>query len=768
MLTLTNPLAVALGNESYTVYRDDTNQTGPLRHEERRRLRFYLLPTKPSIALDVEGNPVFSLVVYRHDEERLTAAEAAEDVGGGILTFTVDLAVPENVFSQIYNRVKSIALGEDLSDANVDIEMAYVPFKEGKVEVAVAGERGEDTGAEREFVEGVVGSGSVAGVGAQSKAVMVKLTQAGASLMAQLEELRTLPINVQYELSFEHRLLGVTMNVWCDVTSSFSLVQELHHERVDEWGGYLSMSRSRGRVDKVTKVTEELVRSKNAGVEVTPATSEIEEETLLSLEKFGLDMLARELDKALLASPPPPELDRQWLEEFKQSYSNHFNFTLNRKMVLVQEFTPSANLSNVFQQGRFEELVTFVDLRTDFFSFLKVPIRVNADFTRLPLDSVTVTVSYKRQRVGGGGLEEVDSSFNFTDGAAIQTFLTFANRLRDVAYDWSATVHYKGSDRAYTFKRRDVRDDFLVVDVGALGMLDVDLGLGLVDLQRFPQAKVSCRYRSTALGRTVEKEFLFDEENQSAVWSEVIHEPWNGEYEVKVDWRTATNEILNGDWQPSNASRLKIDAPVPDQLEVTVVCSGNFDEGVDAIGQIAVSLRYRDPENNYTQEGRLIFTDDKQQQPWTIDLRNRERRDYEYRYAIIYKDGVVKNFPEDGSWLPGQPGFIAVGEKYTLEVDLYPTLLTFPPHAKVVQVNLSYDDPAHDIRERNTFVFSEDRKTPQVWRVRGADGGTKEYSYEVLYLAATGEVTSRPPVTQESEAIVIPPPAAPAPTPPSP
>lgn len=765
MLTLTNPLAVAVGNESYTVYRDDTNQTGRARRGETRRLRFYLLPREPAIALDADDNPIFSLVVYRRDEDRIDPAASAEDAGGGILTFTVDLGLTEEKFAQIQSRVKSIAVGEDEGDGDVEVELAYVPFTGGRVEVAVAGESGDPGAGEREFVESAIGTGKVSGVGGNRKAVMVKLTQAGAALMSQVGDLRTLPINVQYDLSFEHRLVGVTMTVWCDMESSYELIQTLHHETTDEWGGYLSMSRSRGRIDKVTSVTEELVRSKTAGVEVTPGTSQIEEETLVSLEKFGLDMLAKQLDQALEASPPPEELDRQWLEEFTQNYSTSFNFTLTRKSVLEQSYSPSANLNNVFQQGTFEDLVTFVDLRTAFFTFLKVPIRVNADFERLPLDSVTVTVRYRRQRVGGGGFEEKVDSFNFTSGSSIQTFLAFANRLSDVAYDWSATVHYRGSERNYTFDADGVSDEFLVIDVGQLGMLEVDLGLGLADLARFPQAKVSCRYRSGALGRTLEQSFLLTEENQTARWTEVIHEPWNGQYEVKVDWLTKQGEILPGRWQTSTDSRLRLDAPVPDQLEVIVVCTGNFKEGPDAIGQVAVSLRYRDEANDYTEEGRLVFTDAQQQQPWVVDLRNRELRDYEYRYSIIYKDGVVKSFPEDGGWLAGQPGFITVGEKYTLEVDLYPMLLTFPDHYKVVQVDLSYRDPAHGVDERDSFVFSADRKQPQTWRVRGADGGPKTYTYQVTYLAADGGMTRLDPVTQDAEAIVLPPLAAPAPAP---
>ena len=55
-----------------------------------------------------------------------------------------------------------------------------------------------------------------------------------------------------------------------------------------------------------------------------------------------------------------------------------------------------------------------------------------------------------------------------------------------------------------------------------------------------------------------------------------------------------------------------------------------------------------------------------------MDLRNRALRDYQYKYSIVYKDGVVKNFPEDGGWYKGDPGFVTVGEKYTLEVEMYP------------------------------------------------------------------------------------------------
>jgi hypothetical protein len=786
MLTMTNQLTI----EGFTVYQDDTDLVEKLLDSvedrprpvaevdadgnpvvvmrprrrgtggEERRRRFYVLPKAPTIAKDEQGNPIFSLIVYRRDEERIELGDTGEDVGGGILTFTAELTIPEETFKSIRQKLRSHVFGADASDPTLDVDLAVVPFLEGTVTVAVAGEMGGEEDAE--FVKNTVGTGKIGGVGGNRRAVMVRLSQAGAALMSQLEQLRTLPINLAYALSFEHRLLGVTMQVWCDMTSSFHLVQEVFNVKTDEEDdGYLGWGSRDVYENKIKSVAETMVRSKTAGVTVIPQSSQVDAETLASLEKFGLDMLNKEMEKAVVASPPPPEIDRRYIEKFFQDYANAFTFSLDRRMVLVQSFTPSANIDNVFQEGDFDELVAFVDLRTAFFTILKVPIRVNADFTKLPLDSVTVTVSYERQRFDGTGMEHRVDSFDFTDGSAIQTFVAFANSLADVRYDWWATVHYKGSPETYEIRRNNVTDDFLVVDVGSLGMLQVDLGLGLVDLEQFPGAKVSVQYHSEALGQTLEQEFVLNDENESALWTEVIHEQPTAGYKVKVDWLKADGDILPGQWEDSTASRHRFDAPIPDRIEVAVVCTGDFEEGgEDQIAQVGVTFAYRDPDNDYEVGGQLVFSDAKQQQTWTADIRNPELREYEYRYTIVRSGGVVDEFPEDGGWYKGEPGFITVGEKYSMEVDIYPTLQSYPDHAKVVQVDLTYDE--NGVHRSDSFVFSKESNQPRAWRVRGAPGGSKRYRVKISYFSINGEVTTRPEVVQESEALVVPPAPAPA------
>jgi hypothetical protein len=793
MLTMTNALTI----DGFTIYQDDTNEVaaalagiedrprpvadvdsdgnpiivmrtpGHAGDGQQQRPRFYLLPETPTIAKDEHGKPIFSLIVYRQDEQRLEPGTATtEDVGGGILTMTVELSVPDDKFKSIRQKLRAVAFGPG-ADPSQDVDLTYVPFLDGRVTVAVAGEAGGEEGAE--FTRTIVGTGKIAGVGENRRAVMVKLTQAGAALMSQIDKLTTLPINVAYELSFEHRLLGVTMRVWADVNSSYHLMQEVTHQTDDFSDGYLGMSENHVSIDKITHVTETLVRNKTAGVTVIPATSQIDNDTLAALEKSGVDMLNKQMEKMLEASPPPAELDRTYIEKYFSDFANSFNFSLDRRMVLVRNFTPSANVSNVFQEGDVKELVAFVDLRTAFFSFLKVPVRVNADFQRLQLDSVTVTVTYTRKRIDGSGREQARESFNFTNGQSISTFLAFANTLADVAYDWSATVHYKGSAEPYTINRTGVKDDFLVVDVGQLGMIAVDLGLDLVNFDKFPAARVSFRYQSSALGRTLERDFVLTEQSPNNTWIEVVHEEPSGGYEYKVDWLKADGTMLEGDWETSTSSQLRFVSPTPDRMEVAIVCTGNFsDKTDDQISQVAVSLRYRDPANNYEVDGHVVFTSEKQQQPWAVDLRNPALRTYQYRYTIIYTDGMVKSFPAaDDQWFDGEPGFITVGEKYTLEVGIYPTLLTYPDNAKLVEVDLTYDDEANGIHRVGSYVFSKDpnQNVMKTWRVRGVEGGPTTYRYVIRYFSADGSITTTQEAEHEGETLVIPPAAAPAPAP---
>ena len=786
MLTLTNALTI----DGATVYQDDANQLAifeqgiadqptwkinddgtvsqmpghglPTGADTTPAAKYYLLPENPEIVKGPDGAALFSLIIYRHDEARV--ADPSKDVGGGILTFTTEL------ISDKFNQVKAALNRQAGATGGTDsVELDYVQFIDGTITVSVAGEDGSASPGAGEFVTSIIGNGKLGGVGANQHAVMVKLTQDGASLLSSLDKVKTLPINIQYNLRFEHRLLGVKMIAFCDIGSSYVLIQSLRTQDPEYNDGYLGFSHNHQDDRIVTKVTEALVRSKNMYVTVIPATSEVDQDTLTALEKEGSDILNKEVAGVLEAGPPPSSLDRNQLTQFEQTYNSSLNYTIDRRMVLVSTFTPSANLQNLLVGANLADLVAFVDLRTAFFTFLQIPIRVNADFGRLPLDSVTVTVTYNRKAFDGSGNQQVRGSFNFTSGTQVEHFLAYANSLDEVSYDWSAEVHYQGSDVTFTMAQHGVKDNFLVVDVGQLGMLSTEFALGLADQATYPIAVVSARYQSAALGREISTQLRLDKDTASLPWTAVIQEqPVNG-FQYKVDWlhqqpRDASGtqpppEIESGNWTTSHDSRVEINAPLGQQMTVSVFCSGNFSEGPDKLSQVAAALHYEDAANHHVVDGEVTFTDDKQQQTWVVDLIDPSVRDYTYRYTNVYEGGVVKTFPEDGSWAKGDPGYITVGEKYSMTVTVYPLLLMFDGQFLAAEVDLDYQDAAGKVSLTDTLVFSASSNTTQTWRVRGRQGGPTTWGYRVTYFYADGTRVQGDHMTQDSDALLVPPPA---------
>jgi len=786
MLTMTNALTV----RGATVYQDDANEIAALEQgiadrptwtiDDQGQVqtvkghglptgdsppaapRYYLLPENPQIAKDPKGNTLFSLIVYRKDEAGITDP-ATQQVGGGIMAFTVELV------SAAFDQVRA-----DLAKkAGTDVDLAYVQFIEGDVTITVAGESGDPTN--NEFVRTLVGSGKLGGVGANRRAVTLKLTQDGASLFAQLDKLKTLPINVQYNLKFEHRLLGVKMIAFCDIESSYTLIQTLRERDSSYDDGYLGLSTEHQNDRVVQQSTEALVNAKTMYVTVIPMSSQVDQDTLTALEKAGLDMLNKEVAGILAAGPPPEGIDRQQLTRFQQTYNSSLNYTIDRRMVLEQAFTPSANLSNMLVGANLADLVAYVDLRTAFFTFLQVPVQVNADFDKLPISSVTVTVTYNRAAVGGGAAQQVRESFNITTGAQVEKFLAYANSLAAVSYDWSAEIHYEGSDATYTLGKKGVKDNFLVIDVGQIGILSTEFALGLVDTETYPIAVVSTRYHSSALGHDVGTQLRLDKDNPSAPWTAVIQEePENG-FEYKVDWlhvidKAKPPEIRAGSWIRSSDSRIQLDAPLGQAMTVTVFCSGNFKDGADKLSQVAVALHYEDAGNHHVVDGQVTFTDDKQSNAWTVDLIDPGRRDYTYQYSNIYEGGVVKRYPADGSWLPGDPGYITVGEKYSMSIDIYPTLLTFGADLAAVQVDTDYEDAAHGISLAETFVFTGEALAKQTWHVKGDQNGPKEFGVVIRYFYKDGTTAVTQRATQASDALFVspPPPRAAPPVQPAP
>src|SRR3954451_4733154 len=168
-------------------------------------LNVYAMPQSPRIALDADGKPLFSLVQYRRPLDRVPEADRATKLGGGLLTFSVELArtaeqeaairaalAADPALHQLlatpatdrvdYSEWWANEIKGDVTKLAAALKISAIPIEDGNVAVAIDGENT----AGGEFFPTLVGAGKASMTGDERAAFVAKLTLDGAALMWDL------------------------------------------------------------------------------------------------------------------------------------------------------------------------------------------------------------------------------------------------------------------------------------------------------------------------------------------------------------------------------------------------------------------------------------------------------------------------------------------------------------------------------------------------------------------------------------------------------
>src|SRR5262245_26281535 len=159
-------------------------------------------------------------------------------------------------------------------------------------------------------------------------------------------------------------------------------------------------------------------------------------------------------------------------------------FQFSTQAVLVGHLAPNDNLSNILQGRRVDELCTQVPLDQGWFKYIDVQVMCTADFDQDPIDLVKAHLSYQ----GRGSLGDINQveDFVFSKGSASQRFSTYLAGPDQKSYDYECEIFYKGSSKSYKARGR-TDETILVLDTDRLGVLRVDVQVGLVDWARIKQ-----------------------------------------------------------------------------------------------------------------------------------------------------------------------------------------------------------------------------------------------------------------------------------------
>jgi hypothetical protein len=264
-----------------------------------------------------------------------------------------------------------------------------------------------------------------------------------------------------------------------------------------------------------------------------------------------------------------------------------------------------------------------------------------------------------------------------------------------------------------------------MVDVLGLGLTNVHLELGLVDLTQFPRAIVNLRYASKATGMIVARTFLLDAATPRAVWQDVTAEHVES-YEYQVEWERADGHRYPLPWQTSTSAHLLFSDPLVAQMMVVVIASGGFnDDG--RVAKITATLRYDDPAHDLHESAEHVFTRERELWTWKIGLMDAQKRTYQYRYVVTYTDGTTRSVPPAAdAWLDGSPGFLIVGDQYDLRVTVVPYLFVKAAagNYKSMTVDLRWDAPTGGAHAERSMTFDADTMKMRPWSV--LTGGVRD------------------------------------------
>ena len=174
--------------------------------------RYYYMPRSPRLSVEA-GQPMFQLLIYRRDITDNPDFRAGDRPGGGFLTMTVDIGVPQATLTSIKTQLASRGGG------NAEIDLAPVPFERGSVRVsalgasagtapALEGGGGEEGAPPAEnrtprFVEKIMGSSRPSLYGDNRCVFSIEMSHEGAQLMrASLQDGGASQVAVIYDLEY--------------------------------------------------------------------------------------------------------------------------------------------------------------------------------------------------------------------------------------------------------------------------------------------------------------------------------------------------------------------------------------------------------------------------------------------------------------------------------------------------------------------------------------------------------------------------------------
>ncbi|MDP2315708.1 MAG: hypothetical protein Q8P41_22615 [Pseudomonadota bacterium] len=709
-------------------------------------LLFHYLPDRPRLRRDEEGRPELRLVRYA------LAPELREVLGGGLLSLTVDLHVPDEALAPLRSALTR------MFELPAPAKLVPVVPEGGTARLLLLDHASDDPAATR-LVERMLGDARAGLYGGNPATFLAVLPDAGTAVVEACLRKAELPLGVVYALD----VVGIRPALRVRIEIRWAEAYDFLEDRMK--GGAILLA-----VD-IGPTIEELVRREHVRVHIDQllpddARTRAWEQ---AVERIQAELVQHFLVPTLGEEPVPAggDEDTDTLRQLGMGLLGAFSYTLSLRRVQRTEqktmtydlsiacaetrtLAPQATLSALLTPDEREEgptwsvddLIVVVEQAGS--QELRFDVGTAVDLAALGVDRIELVLAYGDDEVR----EVLDAARPTVRWSA------WYDAAVGLALRWRYTVSFvaaaEGGPMVVTSEERTGLDRVIRFDPRELVQLvDLRIVAAAPLFVRFPQVLVDVRLASAGVGAPVATTLTLDAAHGEARFAARLA---RGDAPV-VEWRLryldTAGAVLERPWEQVEPGLALVPDPTPAIVDVQIVASARF--GVE-VARLLVEMR---PRSRPDEVQGFVLDAAHGAATWSTRAAEGDPagRGWSSRVTVHTVRGEVRT----GEWVDGEGGRLLVGEGFERLRDVQLRILGRAP-AELgllgLKIRLAARGPDGAlVAEFEDLLVATGNVA---WAYPLVSAQHLEWSWQVTRIAADGTVDTLPPVvTQDKMAVFV-------------
>ncbi|MEL6453104.1 MAG: hypothetical protein AAFQ40_00120 [Cyanobacteria bacterium J06623_5] len=726
--------------------------------------RFYPIAPHPSIRLDEQQNPVFLLVKYAFsDQDREDNPDLP--AGGGYVNFDIQFDVSDNDLETVRSELQSwvdaewqrLKQGTPEERKLPAVSGSEPPLVEFGTPTWTTGAVAMDAPQSEDLVSSRVVEGAPSLLSGNIAVFSMDLTSRGANFMEEVligaegsgpGDLT--PIQVRYDLGFWAQLPPVRIHVKAESEKIYEQTRKIMDGRgIDHCTTY---DFAHSDIDTHTASVAGLI-----DVQIDTGSASLDDEVIEELRRYSLEMIQQMIETSFFTedpnlgintdeADPTPNLTKphrgsrrrrrntkKYLKKTFDQATMTLELTLEQRSVINWNIHPQATLETFFSgipPAELKNYVRVIDLDTsDFFKTLNLTITPFVDFEDPVISALEVQVRYRGRDENNNQQEKLET-FTFTDAQSETWKPSLIGGNREYEYRYRLSFKDRGFTPYTDWEASKSPDLNLPQNPYGYRIKAAILAGNINFADLVEQVQVTLAYEDAEANiPRQERSVLLTASEHEATYERLIYDFQNQPLKYHSRFTLKSGEVIEQDWQETVNSQIVINQPFEKVLDVVLQPTGN---GWADVARVMVDLRYQDAANQYLVEESLSLKAIEELKTWQVVLRDKSKRDFEYKVTASFKDGRF----EQTDWKPYKDATLPIEIKAPpqLKVTLIGDLLDFEA-SPLTEVTLWYD--AAGEAQSETFVFRD--KVPQTWILKLPESSPIDYTYQVTHYPPGGD-----------------------------